>query len=166
MTVFFSSCQGCSSARPQPAFAPAAARRPRHRLPAAPNNAKGTIAIVHTNAAAVKIDSIDGIVNALYDSVSFAEGERPTWDRFRSLFQPSAVMVRVNPRVTREVADCFEVEMSYFAEILAKSGKRQRVYIRSKTLDRQIDAVLRHSGGFTSTGSAPAPSCDANQTPA
>ncbi|EDM80331.1 hypothetical protein PPSIR1_11165 [Plesiocystis pacifica SIR-1] len=50
------------------------------------------------------VDSIDGIVNALYDSVSFAEGERPTWERFRSLFQPSAVMVRVNPRVTREVA--------------------------------------------------------------
>ena len=43
------------------------------------------------------VDSLDGIVNALYASVSFASGERPSWDRFRSLFCPSAVMVRVDP---------------------------------------------------------------------
>ncbi|NVB41717.1 hypothetical protein G6O69_28040 [Pseudenhygromyxa sp. WMMC2535] len=46
------------------------------------------------------VDSIDGIVNALYDSVSFAEGTRPNWDRFRSLFDPRALMVRVDPRQT------------------------------------------------------------------
>ena len=50
------------------------------------------------------VDSIDGIVTALYDSVSFAAGERPNWERFRSLFDPAALMVRVDPRQTSRPA--------------------------------------------------------------
>lgn len=48
------------------------------------------------------VDSIDGIVRALYDSVSFAVGETPAWARFRSLFHPTAVMARVDPRQTAQ----------------------------------------------------------------
>jgi hypothetical protein len=46
------------------------------------------------------VESLDGIVNALYDSVSFAVGDEPNWRRFRSLFEPRAVMVRIDPRLT------------------------------------------------------------------
>ena len=46
------------------------------------------------------VDSLDAIVTALYDSVSFEHGLRPDWDRFRSLFDPTAVLVRIDPRLT------------------------------------------------------------------
>jgi len=46
------------------------------------------------------VESLDAIVTALYDSVSFQPGARPNWDRFRSLFEPTAVMVRVDQQLT------------------------------------------------------------------
>jgi hypothetical protein len=46
------------------------------------------------------VDSLDGIVNALYASVSFEDGNGPDWARFRGLFDPNAVMVRVQPGVS------------------------------------------------------------------
>jgi hypothetical protein len=46
------------------------------------------------------VESLDAIVTALYDSVSFEQGAAPNWIRFRSLFEPTAVVVRVDPRVT------------------------------------------------------------------
>jgi hypothetical protein len=51
------------------------------------------------------VDSLDDIVNALYASVSFGVGERPDWTRFRSLFDPAALMIRVDPRVTVQPAE-------------------------------------------------------------
>lgn len=47
------------------------------------------------------VDSIDGIVNALYASVSFQEGKHPDWDRFRSLFDPAALLVRIDARLAK-----------------------------------------------------------------
>lgn len=46
------------------------------------------------------VDSLDAIVTALYDAISFQQGAMPNWERFRSLFEPTAVMVRVDPRLT------------------------------------------------------------------
>ena len=46
------------------------------------------------------VDSLDAIVNTLYASVSFAAGQRPDWQRFRSLFRAEAVLVRVDPLLT------------------------------------------------------------------
>lgn len=50
-------------------------------------------------------------------------------------------------KVVRQVSECFEVEMSYFAEIRAKTGNLQRVYIQNRGLDRQIDQILSTTGG-------------------
>lgn len=47
------------------------------------------------------VGSLDAIVNALYASLSFAAGEAPDWSRFRSLFHPTALMVRVDARPDR-----------------------------------------------------------------
>ncbi|THH38763.1 hypothetical protein E4Z66_04150 [Aliishimia ponticola] len=48
---------------------------------------------------------------------------------------------------TRRDGDGYRVEMSYYAEVLAKTGKRQRIYMPRRTLDRQIDMILTNSGG-------------------
>src|SRR5690606_6266786 len=46
------------------------------------------------------VDSLDAIVTALYDSVSFETGEGPDWARFCSLFEPTAVLVRIDAAIT------------------------------------------------------------------
>ncbi len=42
--------------------------------------------------------TVDGVVSALYESRSHRRGGRPDWDRFRSLFIPSAQLVQLDPR--------------------------------------------------------------------
>jgi hypothetical protein len=49
---------------------------------------------------AADVDSLDGIVVALYASVSFPAGGAPDWLRFRGLFDPAALMIRIDPRMT------------------------------------------------------------------
>lgn len=55
-------------------------------------------------AASPDVDSIDGIVTALYASVSFLDNDQPDWDRFRTLFHPQARMARVDPGQTARPA--------------------------------------------------------------
>lgn len=56
-------------------------------------------------------------------------------------------------KVTRQLTDCILVELSYFAEITAKSGKPRRVYIVNRSLDRRLDNILRASGGAVNAAS-------------
>jgi hypothetical protein len=56
-------------------------------------------------ADSADVDSLDAIVNALYASLSFESGGHPDWTRFRSLFAPAALMVRVDARIARAHAD-------------------------------------------------------------
>lgn len=56
-------------------------------------------------ADSADVDSLDGIVNALYASISFVDGRGPDWARFRGLFDPNAVMVRVQAGVSSESTD-------------------------------------------------------------
>jgi hypothetical protein len=53
-------------------------------------------------ADSADVGSLDAIVNALYASLSFEAGGQPDWPRFRSLFDPAALMVRVDARPARE----------------------------------------------------------------
>jgi hypothetical protein len=50
-------------------------------------------------ADSADVGSLDAIVNALYASLSFELGGQPDWARFRSLFKPAALMVRVDARL-------------------------------------------------------------------
>lgn len=42
-------------------------------------------------------NSIDAIVSALYESITFPEGEEPDMERFRRLFTPQASFIRITP---------------------------------------------------------------------
>ena len=73
------------------------------------------------------VDSLDAIVTAVYASVSFVSGEQPAWDRFRSLFDPRALLVRIDPRVTtlpaseREQSSDPPVVLSSIEEYIART---------------------------------------------
>ena len=41
------------------------------------------------------VSSIDGLIDALYESITFGEGEKPDLHRFKSLFIPNAPFVRI-----------------------------------------------------------------------
>jgi pimeloyl-ACP methyl ester carboxylesterase len=43
------------------------------------------------------VASIDGLINALYESISFPEGEKPDLERLKSLFFPNAPFIRITP---------------------------------------------------------------------
>lgn len=45
----------------------------------------------------VDVASIDGIIDAIYDSITFSMGERPDIARFRSLCVPNAPFIRIRP---------------------------------------------------------------------
>ncbi len=50
-------------------------------------------------------------------------------------------------RVTRQAEDNYVVGISYFATVPKKSGANQRVYLRSRDLDRTIERLFRAFGG-------------------
>jgi len=60
------------------------------------------------NADPNDVASIDGIIAAAYDGISCAAGEKPDWDRDRSLFYPGA---RLIPAVKPGASDCLTPQM-------------------------------------------------------
>jgi len=52
------------------------------------------------------VDSLDSIIRALYDSISFRAGEQPDSNRLRSLFMPGAQLIHVKT----DVVDTMDVE--------------------------------------------------------
>ena len=74
---------------------PAATAAPQSAPGAAPAPAPAASAIP---ARAADVDTIDGIVAALYDVISGAAGQPRDWDRMRSLFAPEGRLMIVAPR--------------------------------------------------------------------
>ncbi len=46
--------------------------------------------VISAPARPADIESLDGVIRALYESISFPEGGCPDWDRFRGLFSSAA----------------------------------------------------------------------------
>ncbi|MEL6449640.1 MAG: hypothetical protein AAFQ19_00150 [Pseudomonadota bacterium] len=44
----------------------------------------------------------------------------------------------------------YVVELSYFAEVVQKSGKPRRIYFKQRELDRLMDQLLAATGGLVS----------------
>ena len=49
----------------------------------------------NVTAIRAEVASIDGVVNAIYESISFGESEKPDMMRFRSLCSPTAPFIRI-----------------------------------------------------------------------
>jgi pimeloyl-ACP methyl ester carboxylesterase len=55
---------------------------------------------IHTPSLIVNpndVSSVDSLIDALYESITFPSGQEPNLERFRSLFTPEAPFVRVTP---------------------------------------------------------------------
>lgn len=65
---------------------------------AAPAAAPASASAAAPAARATDVESIDGIVAALYDVISGPAGKPRDWDRMRSLFAPEARLMIVGPR--------------------------------------------------------------------
>jgi hypothetical protein len=53
--------------------------------------------IIEGSVASADGLSIDGLLDALYESITFSEGEEPDMERFKSLFIPNAPFIRITP---------------------------------------------------------------------
>ncbi len=53
--------------------------------------------IIEDSIASADGLSIDGLLDALYGSITFSEGEVPDMKRFKSLFIPNAPFIRITP---------------------------------------------------------------------
>lgn len=74
------------------------------------------------------VNSIDSLILALYDSVSFKPRSQPDWKRFRTLFHPDAYLVpprskKENPSLPMNV-DAFieKVRANFVSEDVANKG--------------------------------------------
>ena len=71
------------------------------------------------------VSSIDAIVKALYESITFREGKRPNLERLRSLFTPKAPFIRITPDAVNKMdLDSF---LSSFSERI-KTGAMKSFY--------------------------------------
>lgn len=59
--------------------------------------AKEVIPTVTSTAKDQDVSSIDGLLDALYESITFLPGEEPDLQRFQSLFIPNAPFIRIMP---------------------------------------------------------------------
>ncbi len=59
--------------------------------------AKEVIPTVTSTAKDQDVSSIDGLLDALYESITFSPGEEPDLQRFQSLFIPNAPFIRIMP---------------------------------------------------------------------
>ncbi len=50
---------------------------------------------------------------------------------------------------TKPEGDGLLVEMSYFAEVVQKSGAPRRIYFKQPRLDALVDSMLQSAGGET-----------------
>ncbi len=83
----------------------------------------------------IDLSSIDAIVKAVYQTISFHEGEEPDWGRFRTLFFPKANLIRI----TQE--SVIEMDMEGF--ILSFTERIKKGVIRSfreAEISRKTDA--------------------------
>ena len=53
----------------------------------------------------------------------------------------------VQKETARDAANAFVVELSYFAEVIQKSGNARRIYFKQRSLDGLMDELLAATGG-------------------
>lgn len=84
------------------------------------------------------VRSVDAIIAALYQAISFEPGQRPDWDRLRSLFHPEGRLVP--PRGEEPRRHVLDVE-SFIARssgFIGESGLRDRGFFE-REIGREVD---------------------------
>ena len=92
------------------------------------------------SAHSADVASVDAIVRALYESISFSPGGQPNYDRLRSLFHPGA---RLIPAKVEKNASIVVLEVDTFIiksrEYVVLAGQERTGFIE-KEISRRIDA--------------------------
>jgi hypothetical protein len=68
--------------------------------------------------------------------------------QYDGALQAPALVVQ---KQTAQKDDAYVVELSYFAEVMQKSGSPRRVYFRQRRMDAVMDGLLTATGGVTDT---------------
>lgn len=97
-------------------------------LPTVSINSLKSVSKIEESSPAVDqadVSSIDAIVKAIYESITFREGEKPNLERLRSLFTPKAPFIRITPDAVNKMdLDSF---LSSFSERI-KTGAMKSFY--------------------------------------
>lgn len=104
------------------------------------------------------VESIDGIVAALYDVISGAKGEARDWDRFRSLMYPGAVLL---PNYPEQSGGARPLSVEEFVESATASVEEQGFYEDevARTVQRYGPVANVFSTYVTRAPPTPSPSC-------
>lgn len=107
------------------------------------------------------VDSIDSLILALYDSVSFKPRNQPDWKRFRTLFHPEARLVpprskRDSPSLPMNV-DAFieKVRTNFVSEDVSKKGFSEFELARRTSAFGRVAQVFSIYESRFDGGSAP-----------
>ena len=94
-----------------------------------------------TKAYQADVSSIDSIIKAIYDSITFTKGKEPKLDRLRSLFTGNAQFIRITEEGVKTMnLDSFT---SSFAERV-KSGKLSSFYEKEVSRKENISENIAH----------------------
>jgi hypothetical protein len=89
------------------------------------------------SARAADVQSIDGMMNALYEVISGGVGEARNWNRMRSLFIPEARIMAIIPK---KDGNDFALRILSLSDYIAQSGPRLiEVGFREKELKRKTE---------------------------
>jgi hypothetical protein len=70
-------------------------------LSAAKSQNSSNVSLSSLSSGQPDVTSVNGVVKAIYEAITFPEGELPKMDRFRSLFTPNAQFIRLDPEGAR-----------------------------------------------------------------
>ncbi len=106
------------------------------------------VSVVQPPARAADVQSIDGIIAALYDVISGGIGEQRNWGRMRSLFIPEARIMAIFPK--KDSKD-LGLRILSISDYIANSGPRLiEVGFREKELARKTEQWGELAQVFTS----------------
>ena len=106
------------------------------------------VSVVQPAARAADVQSIDGIIAALYDVISGGIGEQRNWNRMRSLFIPEARIMAIFPK--KDSKD-LGLRILSVSDYIANSGPRLiEIGFREKELARKTEQWGELAQVFTS----------------
>ncbi|MBI4810087.1 MAG: hypothetical protein HY800_01305 [Ignavibacteriales bacterium] len=93
------------------------------------------------NAEPSDVSTIDGLIKALYESVTFVSGRQPDFTRFRSLFRPRALVI---PHRTDKTAGVEVVDV----ELYVKNSVEKIVLTGMERKGNVITEIARRTLSF------------------